>query len=36
MTLLKGEKNCEQQEITSNKTSNKSHIYWKKNFQKLN
>ena len=25
---------CEQQEVTANKTSNESHLHWKKHFYK--
>ena len=33
--LVKHRKRCEQQEITSIKVSEESHIYWKKHFQKI-
>ena len=32
--FLKLKQKCYQQELTSNKTSNESHLYWKKNFYK--
>ena len=33
--LLKGKMKCEKQEVISIKTSNESHIYWRKYFHKI-